>query len=580
MKIARGSYKNRGIALYVMATLLLSALVFSLNNVSSSMVVYGANDNNNNEVNNHSLINNISSQIVNSNAGTDKEQVRHVLQQIQTQIAQTAGEDEAANALDQISSIIRLNPKGALAQSLLFLAKQQAEGNANAVTQAAIKVAARISNGDDDLGKSFAQDVEQSLGAQYGKSSASHTPSSSLSSPSSPVLPSLAGRSPTSGEQEELIHDGDIGRRTTTIPSESDQSRMEGIGEEPDTDENEANALDRGGEARTLANNIVIPDDTPFKSNECDGSLDKFVPNPFIQTIGSTRFLVGDCITVVGKVIWTHYINTDGDANFNVKLDSKYNSLLTPANNSPKFNGAIHVEVVCQGPNKSTDPVKINQCKSPKYDGPIFRLPPVGTRVQVTGTYLLDVNEGGHAEIHPAYSIIFNPTSPPSPSPPPTPTPIPADNSLIADAGHSRPDQTVNVGSQVMLDGRQSRNPNVDPITFAWTQMSGPPVQISTPNQATASFTAPSNLQADTTMTFILTVTNSTGLSDRDTVSILVRHGAIAKGTPFQAGYDHGCSDAKLPFSKRYINQPGKGPQFHTQEFMSGYNAGFSACST
>lgn len=163
---------------------------------------------------------------------------------------------------------------------------------------------------------------------------------------------------------------------------------------------------------------------------------------------------------------------------------------------------------------------------------------------------------------------------------PPTPTPIPADNSLIADAGHSRPDQTVNVGSQVMLDGRQSRNPNVDPITFAWTQMSGPPVQISTPNQATASFTAPSNLQADTTMTFILTVTNSTGLSDRDTVSILVRHGAIAKGTPFQAGYDHGCSDAKLPFSKRYINQPGKGPQFHTQEFMSGYNAGFSACST
>jgi hypothetical protein len=131
-----------------------------------------------------------------------------------------------------------------------------------------------------------------------------------------------------------------------------------------------------------------------------------------------------------------------------------------------------------------------------------------------------------------------------------------------------------------MLDGRQSRNPNVDPITFAWTQMSGPPVQLSTPNQATASFTAPSNLQADTTMTFILTVTNSTGLSDRDTVSILVRHGAIAKGTPFQAGYDHGCSDAKLPFSKRYINQPGKGPQFHTQEFMSGYNAGFSACST
>jgi hypothetical protein len=188
---------------------------------------------------------------------------------------------------------------------------------------------------------------------------------------------------------------------------------MEGIGEEPDTDEKEANALSNGGggEPRTLSSNIAVPDDTPFKSNECGGSLDKFVPDPFIKSIGSTRFLVQDCVTVVGKVIWTHYINTDGDANFNIKLDSKYNSLLTPANNSPKFNGAIHVEVVCQGPNKSIDPIKVNQCKSPKYDGPKFHLPPVGTRVQVTGRYLLDVNEGGHAEIHPAYKIVFNPTT-------------------------------------------------------------------------------------------------------------------------------------------------------------------------
>ena len=51
------------------------------------------------------------------------------------------------------------------------------------------------------------------------------------------------------------------------------------------------------------------------------------------------------------------------------------------------------------------------------------------------------------------------------------------------------------------------------------------------------------------------------------------------KGTPFQAGYDHGCSDAKITISARYINQPGKGPSFHTQEFMSGYNRGFSTCS-
>ena len=60
--------------------------------------------------------------------------------------------------------------------------------------------------------------------------------------------------------------------------------------------------------------------------------------------------------------------------------------------------------------------------------------------------------------------------------------------------------------------------------------------------------------------------------------SLGILQNVLAKGTPWQAGYDHGCSDAQLPFSARYINQPDKGPQFHTQEFMSGYRAGFSAC--
>ena len=58
----------------------------------------------------------------------------------------------------------------------------------------------------------------------------------------------------------------------------------------------------------------------------------------------------------------------------------------------------------------------------------------------------------------------------------------------------------------------------------------------------------------------------------------IIQSAMATKGTPWQAGYDHGCSDAQLPFSARYINQPDKGPQFHTQEFMSGYRAGFSAC--
>jgi hypothetical protein len=46
-------------------------------------------------------------------------------------------------------------------------------------------------------------------------------------------------------------------------------------------------------------------------------------------------------------------------------------------------------------------------------------------------------------------------------------------------------------------------------------------------------------------------------------LSLGIIQSAIAKGTPYQAGYDHGCSDANLPFSARYINEPDKGPNFH-----------------
>lgn len=50
--------------------------------------------------------------------------------------------------------------------------------------------------------------------------------------------------------------------------------------------------------------------------------------------------------------------------------------------------------------------------------------------------------------------------------------------------------------------------------------------------------------------------------------------------SPFEVGYGHGCSDAGITdFTDRYINQPGKGPSFHTEEFMRGYDTGFNACS-
>ena len=51
-----------------------------------------------------------------------------------------------------------------------------------------------------------------------------------------------------------------------------------------------------------------------------------------------------------------------------------------------------------------------------------------------------------------------------------------------------------------------------------------------------------------------------------------------ASNLPYRSGYNHGCSDAKISdFSKRYINQPGKGPNYHTTEFIRRYNDGFGS---
>jgi hypothetical protein len=47
---------------------------------------------------------------------------------------------------------------------------------------------------------------------------------------------------------------------------------------------------------------------------------------------------------------------------------------------------------------------------------------------------------------------------------------------------------------------------------------------------------------------------------------------------PYDSGYNHGCDDADLDPGDRYISEPGKGPSYHTERFMDGYNDGFDRC--
>ena len=53
-----------------------------------------------------------------------------------------------------------------------------------------------------------------------------------------------------------------------------------------------------------------------------------------------------------------------------------------------------------------------------------------------------------------------------------------------------------------------------------------------------------------------------------------------SSNSPYESGYDHGCDDAGISdVGDRYINQDEKGPSFHTNEFMRGYNSGYDDCS-
>lgn len=64
-------------------------------------------------------------------------------------------------------------------------------------------------------------------------------------------------------------------------------------------------------------------------------------------------------------------------------------------------------------------------------------------------------------------------------------------------------------------------------------------------------------------------------------ITLLMPNVVFASTDTYDSGRDHGCDDAGISDpSDRYINQPGKGPSTHTNEFMDGYYDGIYECST
>ena len=97
----------------------------------------------------------------------------------------------------------------------------------------------------------------------------------------------------------------------------------------------------------------------------------------------------------------------------------------------------------------------------------------------------------------------------------------------VADAGS---DHSVVEGQTVTLDGSQSSDPNDVVAVYEWTQLSGPTVWLSDENAVKPTFVAPPITQ-QSTITFELTVFDTGGYSDSDTVEIDISDNGI-QGLP------------------------------------------------
>ncbi|GMU20879.1 MAG: hypothetical protein AMXMBFR13_09750 [Phycisphaerae bacterium] len=89
----------------------------------------------------------------------------------------------------------------------------------------------------------------------------------------------------------------------------------------------------------------------------------------------------------------------------------------------------------------------------------------------------------------------------------------------MANAG---PDQSVNAGQPVILQGGGSADPSGAPLQYLWNQVQGPAVPLTGASSVTASFNAP-NIATAVTLVFELTVTNGCGRSAGDSVAVIVQ---------------------------------------------------------
>jgi len=108
--------------------------------------------------------------------------------------------------------------------------------------------------------------------------------------------------------------------------------------------------------------------------------------------------IVEDCRTISG-IIDEVQAERDGDFHIRINLDPQFADMINDANVRGQH-GDLVAEVICESPVSQADAV--GACSNLEYD---IDIPPVGTHVQVTGSYVLDLQHDGWAEIHPVTSL-------------------------------------------------------------------------------------------------------------------------------------------------------------------------------
>jgi hypothetical protein len=131
-------------------------------------------------------------------------------------------------------------------------------------------------------------------------------------------------------------------------------------------------------------------------SGKCDQSLWSHVYHP------SRLQVVDPCKTVSG-IIESKKVEKDGDYHIRLKADPQFANLVNSANIKGQL-GDLVLEPICVNP--VTQPDAVSACQNFHEN---ISIPPVGSHVQVIGSYVLDNQHGGWAEIHPVTFMVIIP---------------------------------------------------------------------------------------------------------------------------------------------------------------------------